>query len=87
MNRFFLFLCFMFLTLPAFASNMGNGPAGLAVWVIGSLAAIAISFLVSSEKDKDGGIGSINVLKFIGVLFVQLIVVFILGVAAIFLFM
>lgn len=66
---------------------MGNGPAGVGVWIFGSMAAIVIAYILSSARDENGALGDLNKRKFIILTLVQLPIVFVLGVVAIFAFM
>lgn len=66
---------------------MGNGQAGIGVWVFGSVAAVVISYTLSSDRDENGAPADINKRKFIILTLAQLPIVFVLGVVAIFVFM
>lgn len=68
----------------AFASDMGNGPAGLSVWFLGTALALIISFLSSCTRDEQGAFQGFIMKKFIILLVVQIPVIFIIGVVAIF---
>jgi hypothetical protein len=68
----------------AFSSDMGNGPAGLLVWVLGTGIALIISFITSCTRDERGAFVGFKIKKFIIVLVAQLPIVFIVGVVAIF---
>jgi hypothetical protein len=68
----------------AFASDMGNGPAGLLVWFLGTGIALVISFISSCVRDELGAFNGFKMEKFIIVLIAQLPIVFIIGVVAIF---
>jgi len=66
-----------------FASDMGNGPAGLSAWFVGTVIALIISFLFSCTRDELGALHGFNLKKFILVLGIQMPIVFIIGVVAI----
>jgi len=68
----------------AAASDMGNGPAALAVWSLGTVIALLISFISSCTRDELGAMQEFKLKKFIVVLAVQLPVIFIIGFVAIF---
>ena len=68
----------------AAASNMGNGPAAIVVWVLGTFLALIIAFIFSSTRDEFGALKSLNKSKFFVLLFFLLPVVFVAGVLAIF---
>jgi len=76
----------LFLLVPqlTFASDMGNGPAGLVVWSIGTVIALLISFISACSRDDLGALQGFKLKKFIVVLLIQMPVIFIIGVIAIF---
>jgi hypothetical protein len=81
-----LFFCTPLLLIPQFAlaSDMGNGHAALLVWLLGSGIALIISLILSCTRDELGSLDGFKLKKFILVFVVQLPIVFIAGVAAIF---
>jgi len=74
----------LLLCQPAMASDMGNGPAAMAVWSLGGLLSLVVSWLVASEKDEHGGMGKMNVSKFFLLVFVAVPLVFFAGLFAAF---
>jgi len=68
----------------AAASDMGNGPAALTVWSLGTVIALIVAFLFSCTRDQLGALQEFKLKKFIVVLVVQLPVIFIIGFVAIF---
>ena len=70
-----LFIFSFFLASNAYASDMGNGPAGLAALIIGTAIAIAVSYLFSANRNEDGSFGKVNVSKFIVILFLSFVLV------------
>ncbi len=68
----------------AFASDMGNGPAGLSVWFLGTVIALIISYISSCTRDELGALHGFKLKKFIILLGVQMPIVFITGAVAIF---
>jgi hypothetical protein len=82
-----VFICStLLLLIPQFAlaSDMGNGHAALLVWLIGSGVALIISFILSCTRDELKRFDEFNLKKFILVFVAQLPIVFIAGIAAIF---
>jgi hypothetical protein len=67
-----------------FASDMGNGPAGLAVWLVGTVIALIIAFISSCNRDELEAFHGFKLKKFFVVFVVLMPVVFIIGVVAIF---
>jgi len=81
-----LALLLTIFTNPAFASNMGNGPATIQVWVIGGLLALAYAYYSSCEEGENGEVNFVNKKRFFILLLVLTPIVFVLGVVALFVF-
>ena len=70
----------------AVASDMGNGQAALAVWAVGTGMALIIGFVYASTRNELGALQGFNTKKFFVSLSIVLPIVFVAGIAAIFVF-
>ena len=74
------------LSFPAYASNMGNGPATIKTWVIGGVIALMVSFFSACQRNAVGELVFVNKKRFITLLLIFTPVIFVLGVLALFIF-
>jgi len=78
------FLCLLLVSADASASDMGNFPATLATWIIGSVGAFGIATFFSVATDQAAQKNKRGVGSFFVILFLLLIIVFFAGVLAFF---
>ncbi len=81
-------MALLFSVAPnAAASNMGNLSAAIAVWAIGASVAFLISLIFALKRNQDGTLAGLEKGKFFLLFSVLLLIVFVAGVGAIFIFM
>lgn len=75
------------LASPALAANKGDIPAAITVWIIGAVLAVLISLAFSFKKNEAGSFVGLKKAKFFLLLSILLLIVFVAGTAAFFIFM
>ncbi|KAA3638981.1 MAG: hypothetical protein DWP95_11445 [Proteobacteria bacterium] len=71
----------------AMAANKGDIPAAITVWITGTVLAVLISLVFSFKKNAAGSFVGIKKAKFFLLLSILLLIVFVAGTAAFFIFM
>lgn len=71
----------------ALAANTGDIPAAITVWIIGAVLAVLISLVFSLKKNASGSFVGLKKAKFFLLLSILLLIVFVAGTAAFFIFM
>lgn len=87
LERLLVSVLLLALASPALAANTGDIPAAITVWIIGAVLAVLISLVFSLKKNASGSFVGLKKAKFFLLLSILLLIVFVSGTAAFFIFM
>jgi|GEM_PF-1871393 len=71
----------------AYASNKGDISAAVTTWILGAVIALLVSLVFALRKNEDGRLVGLKKAKFFLLLSIFLMIVFVAGTAAFFIFM